>query len=1102
MNKHSKFNKFWPIAIPFLFVLFTLSPKAIYAQWEQVSLPGNEPCRGLAIKNDTVILSGLVGIYRNTAHGMVWEKILTPPPNEDVFKIYQDGDTLLVACSESAFVSTDFGVSWTPLNVPSMYPSTIKAFFMHDGYVFIGDSDEGLFRGDLSGSAWTLVQPLHPTQVGIQARLINDEIWVCEYEGIYRSADNGDTWITVNDTIRATTNFLSEGDTILISGGNKAVRSFDGGDTWENMGPVLNSKRNLEYYNGKVYGANDNNLQISSDWGSTWGGLTLTPSGGGLFKLAFSDDAFYIAGSWGCMRSNDMGENWHYISSGLAPWHGFDNLTPAGDCIVFRSPYGTSYIGKSANPIWHTPDLKNFKPFITTGEKNGVKYGARSYDGLYAATDDLENWVKIDTIGFPDNPFQLMTEGEELALWTGNHIIYHSPDGGVTWEQSGGIYSSNPVEPKSPYVYVNDSLFFIGGGGVHYSTDLYSTDPTPALNIGLNSDIYYKREIYNIGSRLFTYYYDGLFMSEDHGDHWVKISQPLEDMAGITNFNTSNPIFDERGIIIPIQNQLYFTPDFGQTWGLFNHGLPDFETVDGGFAVDDAFYIKITNFSYTSYWKRDFSNAALNMYSGLVYKDDNNNNGTHEPDEAPLPQMLVYSNIADKYFSSGADGTYHFILDAAPDTLCLAPPSPYATISPDCNIAEDTISGLDFGVYLMPDIKDLQITLTLSAPLVPRFDRILTATLQNIGSTTESGEVILTLDNFVDFITAAPSLTSNIGDTLLTWDFYELSSLASQNFTALINTPASVPLGSYLYFKAEALPKDDDVFPYNNESKLVRQEVVGSYDPNDKQFEPAIFTTDSVANHAPLIYTVRFQNTGNFPASFITITDTLSPNLDPTTFRVLASSHPMTWAMEGAGIVKFHFADINLPDSTANEPASHGFVKYSIQAKPNLQLGDEIKNTAYIYFDFNEPVVTNTTLTEVKFLETDGDGDGFLVSEGDCDDSSTSIFPGAQEIPNNGIDEDCDGEDLISGVSENFMQQIKISPNPFSNSISLSCNCTVRLNYALMDAYGRTLQIGILNTTENQKTLDVAEYPAGMYLIKLENDSDKTIFAIRLIKKA
>ena len=44
--------------------------------------------------------------------------------------------------------------------------------------------------------------------------------------------------------------------------------------------------------------------------------------------------------------------------------------------------------------------------------------------------------------------------------------------------------------------------------------------------------------------------------------------------------------------------------------------------------------------------------------------------------------------------------------------------------------------------------------------------------------------------------------------------------------------------------------------------------------------------------------------------------------------------------------------------------------------------------------------------------EVDNDNDGFC-GDMDCDDSDPTIYNWADEIPNDGIDQNCDGEDLV-----------------------------------------------------------------------------------------
>jgi hypothetical protein len=155
-------------------------------------------------------------------------------------------------------------------------------------------------------------------------------------------------------------------------------------------------------------------------------------------------------------------------------------------------------------------------------------------------------------------------------------------------------------------------------------------------------------------------------------------------------------------------------------------------------------------------------------------------------------------------------------------------------------------------------------------------------------------------------------------------------------------------------------------FPLNDADRSVDidcRENTGSYDPNDKHGFPTGYGNDRfIEQNTGIEYLIRFQNTGTDTAFTVVIRDTLSQFLDKHSIEVGGASHPFRWELYGTGVLKFTFDDIMLPDSNVNEAASHGFVKFRIGQRPNNPIGTKIRNRAGIYFDFNEPIITNRTL--------------------------------------------------------------------------------------------------------------------------------------------
>ena len=295
-------------------------------------------------------------------------------------------------------------------------------------------------------------------------------------------------------------------------------------------------------------------------------------------------------------------------------------------------------------------------------------------------------------------------------------------------------------------------------------------------------------------------------------------------------------------------------------------------------------------------------------------------------------------------------------------------------------------------------------------------------------------------------------------------DFYRMVSMQPVGFPGLA-TPISWVEGCGTGTATMGMTNQHPLGDEDPWYDIFCRQSVNSYDPNDKQgFPLGVDDENYIDQNEAIEYQIRFQNTGTAEAINIEIRDTLQIEfLNPQTFRPGASSHNYNWDLLGNGIVVFNFPNINLPDSTTNEAASQGFVQFKIQQNLDNPIGTEINNSAAIYFDNNDPIITNQTLHTI--------GEDYI--------GSVSVTP-------------FENSDLVV---------LKIKPNPAADFIQIDLQHIenqTQLHFELYDALGNLILTQQLKNSIAQN-IEIKFLAPGAYFYQLKNDEERLGYG-KLIK--
>jgi uncharacterized repeat protein (TIGR01451 family) len=1005
------------------------------------------------------------------------------PEGGIVYCIERVGTQLWAGTEGGLYTSTDNGASWQLSNVVpqidaiySIYLAPNEIILGTSAYNYAETALEGFtLRSTDSGATWTRTPiPFLGWELSVQLyHRSGNRLYIEGEFYVYYSEDNGVNWVetAVNNDFYAT-DWAIQGANIVATGGYEFTKSTDGGTTWSAIDTLSNYTESIFLEGNLIIASSYNNfLQVSNDFGQTWTVVIVDKYVNASTITRAQDGNLYCKTNF-LQKSTDNGLTWQTLTAATIYYTQINDFEIDGSEFIFALQYGMAKTIPN-DTLW-TPmntGLKVSKIYDIEVDYHNWLYTSANFL-LYRSKNQGASWEVVST---PQNgyPYEILLAGDTIIVeksstllmsinsgisWTeinqspfytsGNiklinnrlymgdyGAIYSTDNFGITWDTIHVLASNGSNwDEVQDFLFINNVMYIIlNGGDVLKSSDggvnwtLLHTLFSPGAHNG-NKLLYTNNKLYAIG-RLET------FVSQNLGTTWTELGNtglPTDQWGSSIAINA----------IIAVDNLLYATVPFngvfisingGETWQAFNSGLGNIRGRNLAYADGNVYVGTSTG----GVWRHGIQFSTV---SGSVFNDSNSNQ-ILDNNETMAPNIIVSAEPISTYTTTTQNGTFSLFVDDN-DTIRVKPPSPYTTVTPPFYVVNQTANAVNFGIQFIPNIKDLCITATLLQALRPGFDNSLVLTVKNIGTTATQADVHFEVPSLISNLWEIPFATINGAN--MDWNLGVLQPFETVDISIQFNASTMLALGDYVNFKATVLPLDDEN-PLNNTDQI-RELVVGSYDPNDKQVLPGDkVTPTALENGERLTYTIRFQNTGTFYAEFVTILDSLSANLDPTTIEVLSSSHPCTWSLKGAGIVEFKFVDMFLLPQIESELMSQGFVKFSIKPIKNLALGQKVDNTAYIFFDFNAPIITNTVSTTVSL--------------------STNV-----------------------ANIKNDKNTLEIYPNPATELVWIKLPETVRPNtkseLRIMNAMG---QVVYRNFDWVGPQLKLPALPSGLYSLEIEN---------------
>lgn len=521
-----------------------------------------------------------------------------------------DGEVVYAGTDRGGvYVSYDNGFQWKPLN-HNIKNGTVVSIVIDGDYIYAGgdwslsiSSDKGRSWRHAEGELWNCYVRLFKYK---------NKIFAGTSKGLHYTSNNGIDWNFADSRIvgENRTTFAGNDSTIIVSSGSKIFYSIDEGITWNYSGRIKEYHRivSLTAIGSKFCaGLEDDGVYISADQGKKWEMTTspystsnyltvagsmiinVTPSAvyisadeGKTWKYKVSDYGKYryktaafngntlFVGAYygGIFCSDDMGNTWYQRNNGLT------NI----NVRALKARGNEIFAGTDLGEIYHSPD--NGLTWMRIGKEVGSinafevgKFGLLAANGDFTGGSGLHQYVKNDTGWHKEKTIIPTTRIKNLYskgsnIYGASRGVMHSSNFGETWSDYRGEIMIRAYSIKCVTTVGNIIIAGSDGIGIYRSSNNGVNWELP--NYGLEwwpgNMVIYDFAVLN--SKVYAATYSGVYVSEDQGIRWNRLSNGLPSREVKSFAQWGNKLFvgiNYYGV--------YLSEDYGASWKPFSDEL-------------------------------------------------------------------------------------------------------------------------------------------------------------------------------------------------------------------------------------------------------------------------------------------------------------------------------------------------------------------------------------------------------------------------------------------------------------------------------------------------------------------------------------------------